>query len=426
MSRTVAGVLVAIGVLFVSAVGYLITQINWNRSVVIEGGPTIGFFYETGRQIDDWLKFNGVDSTLTQRDDTLRIIGDVNDPDNPVNVGFVAQSVSASAFPNVVSLGSIVQEPLLFFARSDLGADLSIEDLKGLRIQIGPRISGVHSLASAALTAYGITADDVILQRDPTSEGISKVLSGDSDVVATLFPPQTPVIGELARDPRLQIVTLPNVDALAGRIGYVQPTVIPTGSFSLSPSVPAQPVETIGIPVTVIANRSLPDSYAYLIAERLQQLFSGATSTSAAGEFPNFVDTQLPASQAARDFYDTGRPWQFRILPGQIAEVFYLLALIGSVTFVLMAIYKFLLPDVHGTWSKILSPRQTRALLTELERSQAEGRPLRPSQQRQLTRLINQRNRDKALQALLDDYVRNVSQATSDDHAEESAGRSGG
>lgn len=140
---------------------------------MIEGGPTIGFFYETARDLDTWLQLHGVDTMLTQRDDTLRIMGDVNDPDNPVNVGFIAQSVTASAFPNVVSLGSIAQEPLLFFARSDLGPDLTIEDLAGLRIQIGPRVSGVHSLANAALSAYGIGPTNTTLQRDPTSEGIA-------------------------------------------------------------------------------------------------------------------------------------------------------------------------------------------------------------------------------------------------------------
>lgn len=402
MSRTVAGVLVALAAIVIAAFGYVLSQITWSRSVVIEGGPTIGFFYQTAREIDSWLTFNGVDSTLTHRDDTLRIIGDVNDPNNPVNVGFIAQSVTSSAFPNVMSLGSIVQEPLLFFARADLGTDLTIEDLEGLRIQIGPRISGVHSLATATLSAYGITSANATLQRDSTEQGIAMVLAGESDAVATLFPPQTAIIGELARDPRLQIVAMTNVEALAGQIGYVQPTVIPSGSFALNPAVPAADVSTIGIPVTVIANTALPDSHAYLIAERLQQLFSSATSTSAAGEFPNFSDTQLPPNAAAREFYESGRPWQFRLLPGPMAEVFYLLLLLGSVTLILMSIYKFLLPDVHGTWSKILSPRQTEALLNEVERAQREGRPLRRSHQRRLDRLIRQRDRDHALRARLD------------------------
>ena len=46
--------------LAVSAVSYLVSSVNWNRSVVIEGGPTEGFFYQTGQQIDGWLRERGV------------------------------------------------------------------------------------------------------------------------------------------------------------------------------------------------------------------------------------------------------------------------------------------------------------------------------------------------------------------------------
>lgn len=82
----IAGILTLLGI----GTTYILTNVSWDRKVVIEGGPTIGFFYETGEAINDFLRLNGVESELTYRDDTLRIIGDVSDPDNPVNVGFIA------------------------------------------------------------------------------------------------------------------------------------------------------------------------------------------------------------------------------------------------------------------------------------------------------------------------------------------------
>lgn len=234
------------------------------------------------------------------------------------------------------------------------------------------------------------------------------MITGESDAVATLFPPQTPVIGELARDARLQIVRVPNASALSSQIGYVQPTTIPAGSFSLSPPIPSADVLTVGIPVTVIAQADLPATTVHLIAERLTQTFSGATSTSAAGEFPSFIDAQLPVSPAAREFYESGRPWQYSILPGPLAEVFYLPLLLGSTSLILMSIYKFLLPDIHGTWSKILPPRQAEALLTEVESARREGRPLTNRQRRRLTRLLAQRDRERSISRRLDAYGRGL------------------
>lgn len=395
-----------VGVLILISIGtaYILTNVSWDRKVVIEGGPTIGFFYETGDAINDYLRLNGVESELTYRDDTLRIIGDVSDPDNPVNVGFVAQPVSASAFPNVVSLGSIVQEPLLFFANAELGSDLSIGDLAGKRVQVGPKLSGVRGVAMAALNAYELTPL-IEIQEDPTSEGIAKVLRGESDAVALLFPPQTPIIENLALDPRLTLVDLPFAQALATDIGYVQQMTLPASSFDLADQIPSRDINTIGIPVTVIASDDLPPGNVLLIAERLEQLFSGATVTSAAGTFPNFIDSQLPADPTAADYYASGMPWQFRSLPHVLAEILIPLVVVGTVALFLNTLYKFFLPEMHSLFLKILGPQQRRKILESAEKRRARGLPLTKRQERRLRQILeqseNQRSDDDRARVLL-------------------------
>jgi uncharacterized protein len=394
VSRAVIAFFTSIVLLTIGAVVYLAANITWNRSVVIEGGPNIGFFYATGEDLNAWLQENGVNSTLTYREDTLEIIADVNDPQNPVNVGFIAQEVDAEAYPNVVSLGSIVNEPLLFFARADLGEDLTLQDLAGRRVNIGPLQSGVNALASDVIDAYGL-GGAIDLTYEPSAVGVEQVLAGSIDAVALLFPPQTPIIERLALDPKLRIVGLTYPETLATRIGYVQATTIPPSAFSLRREIPAEPITTIGIPVTVIANAELAPGNAYLIAERLEQVFSEATLTSVAGEFPNFVDAQLPPDPSARDFYAGGTPWQYRTLPHIIAEVLVPLLILGSIAIVLNSFYKLLLPDIHGLWAKVLSPRQRRAALDAMEKRRAEGKPLTKRQRMRLERVLLQFEADK-------------------------------
>lgn len=404
MSRGLLAFIVGVLILISIGTAYILTNVSWDRKVVIEGGPTIGFFYETGEAINDYLRLNGVESELTYRDDTLRIIGDVSDPDNPVNVGFVAQPVSASAFPNVVSLGSIVQEPLLFFANAELGSDLSIGDLAGKRVQVGPKLSGVRGVAMAALNAYELTPL-IEIQEDPTSEGIAKVLRGESDAVALLFPPQTPIIENLALDPRLTLVDLPFAQALATDIGYVQQMTLPASSFDLADQIPSRDINTIGIPVTVIASDDLPPGNVLLIAERLEQLFSGATVTSAAGTFPNFIDSQLPADPTAADYYASGMPWQFRSLPHVLAEILIPLVVVGTVALFLNTLYKFFLPEMHSLFLKILGPQQRRKILESAEKRRARGLPLTKRQERRLRQILeqseNQRSDDDRARVLL-------------------------
>ena len=177
MTKTTAMFFAVLVALVVSAVGYLVNSVNWNRSVVIEGGPTEGFFYQTGQQIDGWLLDRGVTSRLIQRDDTLGIIDDINDPANPVNVGFLAQPVAAENFPNVTSLGTIAKEPLLVFSRAELGDFPTIYDLRGKRLEVGQPESGGHSLTVGALQVYGIDKQ-VDLQENSLATGIENVLNG--------------------------------------------------------------------------------------------------------------------------------------------------------------------------------------------------------------------------------------------------------
>lgn len=289
----------------------------------------------------------------------------------------------------MVSLGSIVQEPLLFFANAELGSDLSIGDLAGKRVQVGPKLSGVRGIAMAALNAYELTPL-MEIQEDPTSEAIAKVLRGESDAVALLFPPQTPIIENLALDPRLTLVDLPFSQALATDIGYVQQMTLPASSFDLADQIPSRDINTIGIPVTVIANDDLPPGNVLLIAERLEQLFSGATVTSPAGTFPNFIDSQLPPDPTAADYYASGMPWQFRTLPHVLAEILIPLVVVGTVALFLNTLYKFFLPEMHSLFSKILGPQQRRKVLESAEKRRARGLPLTRRQERRLRQILAQ------------------------------------
>lgn len=200
MTKTTAMFFAVLVALVVSAVGYLVNSVNWNRSVVIEGGPTEGL-YLTGQQLDGWLRERGVTSRLTQREDTVGIIDDVNDPANPVNVGFVAQPVAAENFPNVTSLGTIAKEPLLVFSRAELGDFPTIYDLRGKRLEVGEADSTGHSLVIGALQIYGIDKQ-VDLQRNSLATGIENVLNGKSDAVAIVLPITIAAVEDLASQGR--------------------------------------------------------------------------------------------------------------------------------------------------------------------------------------------------------------------------------
>ena len=394
MTKTTASFLAVLVTLCVSAVAYLVSSVNWNRNVVIEGGPVGGFFYQTGQELDGWLRDKRVSSRVTSREDTVRIIDDVNDPNNPVNVGFLAQPVAAENFPNVTSLGTIAAELLLIFSRAELGDSPTIYDLRGKRLEIGPAASSANSLAVGALQAYGLD-QEVKLQENPYETGIDNVLTGRSDAVAVLGPISGSIVEELVAYPALRLTSLPNARSVAGTLGYtVESITIPEGAFSLASHLPAADLGTIAVPVTVIAKKSLADGNARRIAEFLQQSFAQQSVLAPADSFPRLLYV-LPPHAAARDFYDSGIPWQFTVLPDPIAEIFGPLVALGSLALLLITLYKFVLPDLHGTWDKILGPRERAKFLETLEHDMARGTPITPRQRKRLQRYVDRHHRDR-------------------------------
>jgi hypothetical protein len=149
VARRVLLVVSALVVLLLGGLVYITATISWERSITIEAGPEEGFFYQTGKELADDLQSSGSVATVTSRDDTLRIIGNVQDAQNPVNVGFIAQEVDPRNYPSVMSLGSIVLEPLLFLLGKTLATISLFWTLRAGRF--GCRLKAV------ALTSWPLT-----------------------------------------------------------------------------------------------------------------------------------------------------------------------------------------------------------------------------------------------------------------------------
>lgn len=94
-------------------------------------------------------------------------------------------------------------------------------------------------------------------------------------------------------------------------------------------------------------------------------------------------------------FYDSGLPWQYTVLPAPIAEIFGPLIALGSLALLCITLYKFMLPDLHGTWDKILGPRERERFITRLEQAQGQGNPITKRQRKRLQRYIDRHNRDR-------------------------------
>jgi TRAP-type uncharacterized transport system substrate-binding protein len=361
------------------------------RDVNMAVGPPTSYSNDVGQTLNTWLTDNGVSTSLTVQEDTLSVIEEVNNSEDDIrdstalNVGFVAQGVNVEEYPNVVSLGSISSQPLLIFARAELGENLVLADLDGAEVSIGVPGSDVNSLMTDIVTTYGFTSK-LDLRSQPTQEGVEQLLAGEVDALALLYSIRTPIIEELAINPELTIVDLDRASALAFELGYTQPATIPPSFISLAKRIPAGPITTVAVELTVIANDYLDEPNILLIAQQLSVLDPRMNLPTDQETYPNFVGSQFPASDIARDYYNSGTPTRYSVFPNTLISWVWLpLARTVTVTLLIWAAFRFVLPFIQSlTAGSFITLRR----LSYLEKRLLAGKPLTERQKRRLEKLV--------------------------------------
>lgn len=352
---------------------------HWPPNVlVIWAGPTGGYFEKTALLLKKELKEKyNIDVLIKQREDTLNIIKDVNDPHSEVSVGFIAQDIKANAYPNVMSLGSIVMQPLFIFARTDSNIG-SLSDLRGKRIALSPPNSGTRVIAEDVLNAYGINSLNSTFLPLNLVASYDALVKHEADIGFFLLAAKTPLISRLADNPDLQLLGLADAQAVAARLGYPSAITLNRGMLGLSPPTPPEPTGAVGLPVTVVANKSLNSAHAVAIATILKESFHDSDLVSSRGTFPNMnVLGHLAANRFAAEIYQKEMgyvPFLYQHLPFRIAGLIeQTLALLG-LTLTVLFIYNYTgLPKPYELWQRALARRYLEQFERLQEKSKLEG-----------------------------------------------------
>ena len=310
-------------------------------------------------------------------------------PDSPVDIEITSNPVSAIEHPALISLGTIIDLPLLLIVHSDDSAITNPRDLKGKRIELGAEGTTIASVSEQILANYGVTdSNSTFLRADSEEDAFTAFTNKTVDAAFVYFNPELEQFERLAVGGALGILDLPENVALAGQIGTVVPTIVPRGAFSVEFSRPDRNIPTIAVPVTVVANKSMRDGPAYAISRALTAQFSRGTVLAPPGTFPTFGG-DLPTHAAAQEYAATGSvPWQYSALPGFIADQWTALLVIGSVLLLVASIYSVFFPEVYGLWTGILRPKLDRKDRELLETALASGKELTPRQRARLMRLL--------------------------------------
>src|SRR5690348_7015762 len=176
------------------------------HTLTIETGPAGGSYYQDAMAYQALLTTSGVDLKLRLKPNSLEIVKDVADPGSGVDVGFIAQDVTASQNAPVSTIGDVELQPLFVFASADLGRRSVLDDLRGRKVVMPPSDSATSDAALKVFDLYDITRENTSFTFMPLTDAVRALRAGKFDAGVFMLAAESPVIRELAADTGLHLV----------------------------------------------------------------------------------------------------------------------------------------------------------------------------------------------------------------------------
>jgi TRAP transporter TAXI family solute receptor len=308
----IALVALALGIFAVTAFVHPILP----RKLTMATGAAGGGYYEFGDRYKPILAQQGVDLTVLQTAGSIENLAMLRSPDSGVRAALVQNGLTdPQRSPQLVSLGTVAHVPLWIFYRGPQPPRDQLEQLRGMRVSIGPDGSGTRRLALELLARNGIDHSNTKFLPFAPTEAAEQLVAGSIDAAVILAGPEAEAVRRLLVSPDVKLLSLSRADTYVALYPYLTTVILPAGFADLMHDRPSFDVRMIAIKMSLIVRRDLQSAAQYLLLEAATQSHSQAGVFQKAGEFPAAEGTDVPLSGDAQQFYKTGVPFLQRLFP---------------------------------------------------------------------------------------------------------------
>jgi TRAP-type uncharacterized transport system substrate-binding protein len=285
------------------------------RTITMATGPPGSAFHEFGIRYREVLRRAGVEVRVRPTQGGVENLALLRDPTSGVSVAFLESGLtSAKKSPDLVSLGAVSLEPLWLFFRGRRQADIP-RRLAGKRLSIEPEGSAGRVLARRLLALNAVPESSLVLLGLPPEQGAEALLRGDIDGVVMLTSLRSPVVWKLLAADGIVLQGYPRADAYVARFPSLTKVVLPTGVADLARNIPPNDVPLLAVEASLVVRRDLHPALHYLLLDDASEIHGGAEIFQKAGRFPAGEGVDLPLSEQARRFYQSGLPFVYRLFP---------------------------------------------------------------------------------------------------------------
>ncbi|HEY6965928.1 MAG TPA: TAXI family TRAP transporter solute-binding subunit, partial [Burkholderiales bacterium] len=329
-----AGPLILLTLVLLAGAYYLLKPTPPKR-VVMATGSEQGAYAAFGKRYAEELKRRGVDVELRNTAGSRENLRLLQDAKSGVEIAFVqggsTESVRAPADEDrdtgLMSLGSMFYEPVWIFYRAKAGKKKArdgvlreIADFRGLKVNVGPRGSGIPGMVSRLLRANLMERDDIVRSQLDLVPAVTALLHGELDALVMVSAPESQLVQMLLQTPGIRLYEFTQAEAYARRYRFVSPITLARGVVDLARNVPPQDVNLIGATSSLVARDDLHPALAQLFVQAASRIHGGSSWISRPGQFPSALNSEYPLARDAERYYRTGPPLLQRYLPFWLAN----------------------------------------------------------------------------------------------------------
>jgi TRAP-type uncharacterized transport system substrate-binding protein len=296
-------------------IGALSTSMPHTK-ITLEAGTEGGLFDVMTRQLADELEPHGIDVTIVNRPDSLKIVDDVADPMSEIDGGFIASDAPKEDYTQIKQIGTVMLAPVYLITNKNSDVR-NISMFKDRSISLYPVGSAAWAACEYVLGSYEVPLVDSLSSFGNGAKIVENVSTGVTDVGCFIDVPSgagityaDAIVKALANE-NLRFIEIPQASALQARKDFLRPLTVPSGAFHVYPPRPATDISTTGASLTFVAKETLPRELITMISHVLSQEYRGATTANFAGELPATNYMNLPVFEKARDVYSSGMPWMY-------------------------------------------------------------------------------------------------------------------
>lgn len=306
------------------------------------GGEEGSSFRKIADKYKKLLSKQGINVIILPSEGSIDNLKKLADPKVHVDVGFVqAGNVGAVNVEKLVSLGSVSYQPLMIFYHGQTKSLLS--DFQGMRLDIGEEGSGTRSLALTLLGENNIKlGGSTQFVHTKPQDAVKNLLEGHVDALFLMGDSaSSDVMRKLMHTPDIHLFSFVQADAYTRRIKFLSKLTLPQGSLDFGKNIPSEDAYLIAPTVEMVARNTLHPVLSDLLLEAAKEVHGGSGLFRKRGEFPALMEHEIPISQQARNYFESGQGFLYDTFP------FWLASLLNRIAAVFVPIILLLIPGLR-------------------------------------------------------------------------------